>query len=89
MDLKLQENKRQQDLRRAEKIAHREDKIAQMKQKKFEEGMITQQRSQIIKRNAQQARLCKKVYKLASDLEKDKLLEEKKQQKEQDHQKVS
>ena len=52
MDLKLQETKRQQDLRRAEKIALREERIQQMKQKKFEEGMITQQRSQIIKRNA-------------------------------------
>ena len=36
----------------------------------------------MFKRNAQQARLCKKVYKLASDLEKSKLLEEKKQQRE-------
>ena len=60
-----------------------------MKQKKFEEGMISQQRSQIIKRNAQQARLAKKVFKLASELEKDKLLEEKKQHKEQELQKVS
>lgn len=51
--------------------------------------MISQQRSQIIKRNAQQARLCKKVFKLASDLEKDKLLEEKKQQKERELHKVS
>lgn len=89
MDLKLQETKRQQDLRRAEKIAMREEKIQQMKQKKFEEGMISQQRSQIIKRNAQQARLAKKVFKLASELEKDKLLEEKKQHKEQELQKVS
>lgn len=53
MDLKLQETKRQQDLRRAEKIAAREEKISQMRQKKFEDGMLTQQRSQIIKRNAQ------------------------------------
>ena len=51
--------------------------------------MISQQRSQIIKRNAQQARLCKKVFKLASDLEKDKLIEEKKHHREQEHQKVS
>ena len=33
----------------------------------------------MFKRNAQQVRLCKKVYKLASDLEKNKLLDEKKQ----------
>lgn len=31
MDLKIQETKRQQDLRRAEKIAAREEKIQQMK----------------------------------------------------------
>ena len=31
MDLKLQETKRQQDLRRAEKIALREEKIQQMR----------------------------------------------------------
>ena len=36
----------------------------------------------MFKRNAQQVRLCKKVYKLASDLEKNKLLDEKKQYKE-------
>ena len=44
--------------------------------------MMMQQKSQMFKRNAQQVRLCKKVYKLASDLEKNKLLEEKKQYKE-------
>ena len=36
----------------------------------------------MFKRNAQQVRLCKKVYKLASDLEKNKLLDEKKMYKE-------
>lgn len=40
------------------------------------------------KRNAQQVRLCKKVYKLASDLEKNKLLEEKKQFKESEIKKL-
>lgn len=44
--------------------------------------MLAQQRSQMFKRNAQQVRLCKKVYKLASDLEKNKLLDEKKMYKE-------
>ena len=44
--------------------------------------MMNQQRSQMFKRNAQQVRLCKKVYKLASDLEKNKLLDEKKFYKE-------
>ena len=39
------------------------------------------------KRNAQQVRLCQKVYKLASDLEKNKLLEEKKEFRETQAQK--
>jgi hypothetical protein len=67
---------------RIERMAQRDSKIKAIKQKKFEEEMMNQQRSQMFKRNAQQVRLCKKVYKLASDLEKSKLLEEKKQYKE-------
>ena len=63
-------------------MALRDDKIKAIKQKKFEEQMVNQQRSQMFKRNAQQVRLCKKVYKLASDLEKNKLLEEKQRYKE-------
>jgi len=43
----------------------------------------------MFKRNAQQVRMCKKVYKLASDLEKNKLLEEKKQFKETEAKKNS
>ena len=82
LDKKLRDNKRQQDIRRAEKMAMREEKINAIKQRKFDEEMINQQRSQMFKRNAREARLCKKVYKLASDLEKNKLLEEKKQYKE-------
>ena len=69
-------------------MAMREDKINAIKQRKFEEEMIYQQRSQMFKRNAKEARLCKKVYKLASDLEKNKLLEEKKQYKESEMKKI-
>ena len=79
---KVQEAKRQQLHQRADKMALRDDKIKAIKQKKFEEQMLNQQRSQMFKRNAQQVRLCKKVYKLASDLEKNKLLEEKQRYKE-------
>jgi hypothetical protein len=50
---------------------------------------MNQQRSQIYKRNAQQVRLSKKVYKLASDLEKNKLLDEKKMYKEAEENKQS
>jgi|TARA_B110000285_G_scaffold235302_1_gene316192 hypothetical protein len=82
MDKKVQEAKRQQLQQRADKMALRDDKIKAIKQKKFEEQMLNQQRSQMFKRNAQQVRLCKKVYKLASDLEKNKLLEEKQRYKE-------
>lgn len=39
------------------------------------------------KRNAQQVRLCQKVYKLASNLEKNKLLEEKRDYQEQQEKK--
>jgi len=82
MDKKVQEAKRQQLQQRADKMALRDEKIKAIKQKKFEEQMVNQQRSQMFKRNAQQVRLCKKVYKLASDLEKNKLLEEKQRYKE-------
>ncbi len=53
-------------------------KLKQIREKKFEEELINQQKSLMYKRNAQQVRLCQKVYRLASDLEKNKLLEEKK-----------
>jgi len=89
MDKKVQEAKRQQLQQRADKMALRDDKIKAIKQKKFEEQMVNQQRSQMFKRNAQQVRLCKKVYKLASDLEKNKLLEEKQRYKESEVKKQS
>ena len=75
------------DQKRAHKIAQRDDKIKAIKQKKFEDELMNQQRSQMFKRNAQQVRMCKNVYKLASDLEKNKLLDEKKMYKESENQK--
>ena len=62
---------------RLERQIQREMKLKQIREKKFEEELINQQKSLMYKRNAQQVRLCQKVYKLASDLEKNKLLEEK------------
>ena len=53
-------------------------KLKQIREKKFEEDLINQQKSLMYKRNAQQVRLCQKVYRLASNLEKNKLLDEKK-----------
>ena len=52
-------------------------KLKQIREKKFEEDLINQQKSLMYKRNAQQVRLCQKVYRLASNLEKNKLLDEK------------
>ena len=53
-------------------------KLKQIREKKFEEDLINQQKCLMYKRNAQQVRLCQKVYRLASNLEKNKLLDEKK-----------
>ena len=72
---------------RLEKQIQRELKLKQIREKKFEEELINQQKSLMYKRNAQQVRLCQKVYKLASDLEKNKLLEEKRDYIEQQVQK--
>ena len=84
---KINEQRRQKNAHVAMKGQRRDNKIKAIKAKKFEEEMVNQQRSQMFKRNAQQVRLCKKVYKLASDLEKNKLLDEKKQYKETEIQK--
>ena len=64
--------------KRIERQIQREMKLKQIREKKFEEELINQQKSLMYKRNAQQVRLCQKVYRLASDLEKNKLLDEKK-----------
>ena len=39
-------------MKRAERIARRDAKIAEIKQKRLEEDLLNQQRSQIVKRNA-------------------------------------
>ena len=69
---------KEQEQRRIERQIAREMKLKTIREKKFEEELINQQKSLMYKRNAQQVRLCQKVYRLASDLEKNKLLEEKK-----------
>jgi len=70
---------REAEQRRIEKQIAREMRLKQIREKKFEEELINQQKSLMYKRNAQQVRLCQKVYQLASNLEKNKLLEEKRQ----------
>ena len=62
-----------------ERQLNREVKLKHIRQKKFEEELVNQQKSLMYKRNAQQVRLCEKVYRLASNLEKNKLLEEKRE----------
>jgi hypothetical protein len=62
-------------------------KLKQIRQKRFEEELVNQQKSLMYKRNAQQVRLCEKVYRLASNLEKNKLLEEKREYLESQEQK--
>ena len=77
-DQKTRYKGREAEQRRIEKQIAREMKLKQIREKKFEEELINQQKSLMYKRNAQQVRLCQKVYQLASNLEKNKLLEEKK-----------
>lgn len=67
---------------KVQKRVQREVKIQSIKEKKFQEELLNHQKSLNYKRNAQQVRLCQKVYKLASELEKNKLLAEKKDFKE-------
>lgn len=81
-DIKLQENKRRNNLKRQERIQKRDEKIKELRQKRFEDEMLGQQRSQIVKRSAQQIRLQKKVMRLASDFEKSKVIEERKRARE-------
>lgn len=88
MDRKLEERKRAKNAQIQERGLKRDERIKAIRQRKFEEEMVNQQRSQMFKRNAQQVRLCKKVYKLASDLEKSKLLDEKRQFKENEMKKL-
>lgn len=53
MDKKLEERKKVKTAMLLERVARRDEKIQAIRQKKFEEEMINQQRSQMFKRNAQ------------------------------------
>jgi hypothetical protein len=80
--VKTRETKKRIDETKSNKIMHREQKIQTIKERKFQEELMNHQKSLNYKRNAQQVKLCQKVYKLASELEKNKLLAEKKEFKE-------
>ena len=78
-EIKARNKNKEAQQKRLERQIAREVKLKEIREKKFEEELINQQKSLMYKRNAQQVRLCTKVYRLASELEKNKLLEEKKQ----------
>lgn len=78
-ELKTKTKNREAEARRLERQIARELKMKEIREKKFEEELRNQQKSLMFKRNAQQVRLCQKVYRLASELEKNKLLEEKRE----------
>ncbi|CDW83414.1 UNKNOWN [Stylonychia lemnae] len=82
MEMKQKEMRKKQDESKSQKKIQREVKIQTIKEKKFQDELLNHQKSLNYKRNAQQVRLCQKVYKLASELEKNKLLAEKKDFKE-------
>jgi hypothetical protein len=82
MEMKQKEYRKKYENDKVQKKLQREMKIQAIKEQKFQEEMNNHQKSLNYKRNAQQVRLCQKVYKLASELEKEKLLAEKKEYKE-------
>ena len=81
-EVKQRETKKRLEGSKNQKSVAREQKIQTIKERKFQDDLLNHQKSLNYKRNAQQVKLCQKVYKLASELEKNKLLAEKKEYKE-------
>jgi hypothetical protein len=81
-ELKAKEFKRKDEDVKQERRIKRESRIQAIRERKFQDELQQHQKSLNYKRNAQQVKLCQKVYKLASELEKNKLLQEKKEYKE-------
>lgn len=82
LEMKQKQHRRRFDDDKVQRSLMREQKIQTIKERKFQEELVNHQKSLNFKRNALQVRLCQKVYKLASELEKNKLLAEKKEYKE-------
>lgn len=80
--MKTKEARKKDEQGKVEKRLQREARIQAIKERKFQDELLSHQKSLNYKRNAQQVKLCQKVYKLASELEKNKLLQEKKEFKE-------
>ena len=74
LEIKAKELKKREEDAQVEKRLQRESRIQAIREKKFQEELLSHQKSLNYKRNAQQVLLCQKVYKLASELEKNKLL---------------
>lgn len=81
-EMKAKQVKKKDEDSKLEKRLQREQRIQAIRERKFQEELLQHQKSLNYKRNAQQVKLCQKVYKLASELEKNKLLQEKKEYKE-------
>ena len=75
-EMKTREMKKKDEDAKTEKRLQRESRTQTIRERKFQEELLSHQKSLNFKRNAQQVKLCQKVYKLASDLEKNKLLQE-------------
>jgi len=73
-EIKAKEMKKMGEDGKQEKRVKRESRIQAIRERKFQEELFQHQKSLNYKRNAQQVKLCQKVYKLASELEKNKLL---------------
>ena len=82
LEIKAKEMKKREEDAQIQKRLQRESRIQSIREKKFQEELLSHQKSLNYKRNAQQVLLCQKVYKLASELEKNKLLQEKREYKE-------
>lgn len=81
-DVKTKEARRKDEEGKQERRLQRESRIQAIRDRRFQEDLLQHERSLNYKRNALQVKLCQKVYKLASELEKNKLLQEKREYKE-------
>ena len=81
-EMKTREQRKNTEKGKDEKRLQRESRIQAIRERKFQEELLSHQKSLNYKRNAQQVKLCQKFYKLASELEKNKLLTEKREYKE-------
>ena len=88
LEQRVEENRRKQGAKRAERIARRDAKIAEIKQRRLEEQLAAQQKQQAVRRNAHQAKMQKEVMKLAHHLERGKALDEKRRHKEGEERKI-